>query len=51
MQPFHFLAYMTDHRYLDKYKVSMGPVHKNSAEHWLVERGPNFISLLYNLTL
>ena len=50
-QPLHFLACMTDHHYLDEWKASMYPVHENSAEEWLVERDPNFISLLYKLTL
>ena len=50
-QPFHFLAYMTDHRYLDEWKTSMGPVLENSVEDRLVERDPNFISLLYKLTI
>ena len=50
-QPFHFLAYMTDHHYLDEWKASMDLVHQNSTEEWLVERDPNFISLLYKLTL
>ena len=50
-QPFHFLAYMTDHHYFDEWKASMDPVHENSAEDCLVERDPNFISLLYKLNL
>ena len=42
---------MTDHCYPDEWKTSMDLVHENSAEEWLVERNPNFISLLFKQTL
>ena len=50
-QTFHFLAYMIDQCCVDEWIASMDPVHKNSAEEWLVKRDPNFISILCKLTL
>ena len=45
VQPFHILAYITDHRYVDDYKSLIDNDNENSAEQWLEDRNPDFLGL------
>jgi hypothetical protein len=45
VQPFHILAYMTDHHFSEDWKNSVDSDHENSAEEWL-EQDTEFIGLL-----
>ena len=51
VQPFHILAYITDHRYVDDYKSFIDNDNENSAEQWLEDRNPDFLGLLYMFNL
>ena len=51
VQPFHILAYITDHRYVDDYKSFIDNDNENSAEQWLEDRNPDFLGLLYKFNL
>ncbi|XP_031328801.1 uncharacterized protein LOC116159856 [Photinus pyralis] len=41
MQPFHYVAYLTDPKYLDK---PLPEQYETEAEEWLAEQHPNFLN-------
>jgi hypothetical protein len=51
VQPFHILAYMTDHRFIEEWKSFLEPDLENSAEEWLEEKNPEFVGLLFKFKL
>jgi hypothetical protein len=51
IEPFHILAYMTDHRYTEDWKSSLESDLENSAEEWLEEKNPEFVGMLFKYKL
>ena len=50
LEPFHYLAYLTDHRYTESSMRNVSLADEQSAEAWLNERDPDFNHslMLYN---